>query len=269
MKLFHLTLLVTVCAPLIFAAEMRSAEPARNAANGADANSPKPKITISKETTYITEPLRPDGYPDYVAALNQRMSQGVTPENNAAVLLIQALGPGIISDNNRAKSLKQLGIDDLPDKGDYIVPPPEMVRCWRARQPADTAVSEEALKNQFLEACRRPWSAEEFPIVAEWLTVNQKPFAIVLRAIDRPKYYFPHITYDDEYPPVISMLLPLTEGIPPLKFSLKIRAMQQIKLRNVDGAWKDSMTAHRLAQTHCAWCLSRRSTSGNRHRWNG
>ena len=25
-------------------------------------------IKISKETTYITEPLRPDGYPDYVAA---------------------------------------------------------------------------------------------------------------------------------------------------------------------------------------------------------
>src|SRR5689334_19843108 len=42
---------------------------------------PKPKITINKGTTYITEPLRPDGYPDYVAALNQRMSQSVTPEN--------------------------------------------------------------------------------------------------------------------------------------------------------------------------------------------
>ncbi len=33
-------------------------------------------VTISKETTYITEPLRPDGYPDYIAALNQRASKG-------------------------------------------------------------------------------------------------------------------------------------------------------------------------------------------------
>jgi len=32
-------------------------------------------VTISKETTYITEPLRADGYPDYVAALNQRFSR--------------------------------------------------------------------------------------------------------------------------------------------------------------------------------------------------
>jgi hypothetical protein len=30
-----------------------------------------PRITLSKETTFITEPLGPDGYPDYVAALNQ------------------------------------------------------------------------------------------------------------------------------------------------------------------------------------------------------
>jgi hypothetical protein len=42
----------------------------------------KPKFTISKETTFITEPLDKDGYPDYAAALNARLSKGVTPENN-------------------------------------------------------------------------------------------------------------------------------------------------------------------------------------------
>ena len=50
-------------------------------------------LTISKETTYITEPLRADGYPDYVAALDRRFSRDVTPENNAAVLFWQAMGP--------------------------------------------------------------------------------------------------------------------------------------------------------------------------------
>ena len=56
---------------------------------------PKPSVlvTISKETTYITEPLRPDGYPDYLAALNGELSKGVTPENNSAVLFWKALGP--------------------------------------------------------------------------------------------------------------------------------------------------------------------------------
>ena len=53
-------------------------------------------VTISKETTYITEPLRPDGYPDYLAALNQLASKGVTPEDNAVVILVQAFGPKLV-----------------------------------------------------------------------------------------------------------------------------------------------------------------------------
>src|SRR5262245_55897881 len=51
------------------------------------------RFTISKETTYVTGPLDKDGYIDYVAALNERLRQGVTPENNANVLIWKALGP--------------------------------------------------------------------------------------------------------------------------------------------------------------------------------
>ncbi|MCH7688721.1 MAG: hypothetical protein IH899_18905, partial [Planctomycetes bacterium] len=32
----------------------------------------EPHITISKETTYITEPLDADGFPDYLAEINRR-----------------------------------------------------------------------------------------------------------------------------------------------------------------------------------------------------
>jgi len=68
----------------------------KSPANKPDAQTPqKPRVlvTISTETTYITEPLRKDGYPDYVAALDQRCRQGVTAENNAAVLFWKAVGP--------------------------------------------------------------------------------------------------------------------------------------------------------------------------------
>jgi hypothetical protein len=34
-----------------------------------------PKITISKETTYITGPLRMDGVVDYVGSLNEPLKQ--------------------------------------------------------------------------------------------------------------------------------------------------------------------------------------------------
>ena len=40
------------------------------------------KITISPETTYITEPLLPDGRVDYYGAINRMLAEGVTAENN-------------------------------------------------------------------------------------------------------------------------------------------------------------------------------------------
>ena len=67
-------------------------------------------MIISKETTYITEPLDELGYPDYAAALNERMSKGITPENNAAVLLMQAVGPSEIPADQRDMFFRMLGM---------------------------------------------------------------------------------------------------------------------------------------------------------------
>ena len=50
-------------------------------------------FTISPETTYVTAPVDAEGYIDYPTALNERLSKGITPENNANVLIWKALGP--------------------------------------------------------------------------------------------------------------------------------------------------------------------------------
>src|ERR1700730_3386738 len=50
-------------------------------------------FTVGSETTFVTEPLDKHGYIDYVTALNERLGKGITPDNNANVLIWQALGP--------------------------------------------------------------------------------------------------------------------------------------------------------------------------------
>ena len=40
-------------------------------------------ITVSKETTYVTEPKTEAGFVDLIAAINQKMSKGVAPEENS------------------------------------------------------------------------------------------------------------------------------------------------------------------------------------------
>ena len=73
------------------------------------------------DTTRITAPLQPDGSIDYLLAVDNRMSAGVTPENNAAVLLLQAFarqGPV------RAGEL----LNALLQQPDGRLPPPAVFR---------------------------------------------------------------------------------------------------------------------------------------------
>ncbi len=82
---------------------------------------PKGKFTISKETTYITGPLDKDGYPDFAAALNERLRQGVTPENNAAVLLWKALGPRPDGESIPPEFFRLMGIAVPPENDRYFI----------------------------------------------------------------------------------------------------------------------------------------------------
>ncbi len=84
---------------------------------------PDPPIEISKETTFITEPLGSDGLPDYFEYLRQKKRAGVTPENNAAVVLMQVVGPESIDKAIRPAWFAELGIESLPEEGEYYVGP--------------------------------------------------------------------------------------------------------------------------------------------------
>ncbi|TWT38410.1 hypothetical protein [Blastopirellula retiformator] len=52
---------------------------------------PPRRLVISKETTVLTQPLNAEGQVDYVEAVLQTQRAGVTPQNNAAVPLVQAM----------------------------------------------------------------------------------------------------------------------------------------------------------------------------------
>src|SRR5262245_24146652 len=81
----------------------------------------KAKFTISKSTTYLTEPRDELGYIDYAAGLNALRGQGVTPENNAVALLWKAFGPGSGKAKMPVEFLQAVGIVALPEKGEYFV----------------------------------------------------------------------------------------------------------------------------------------------------
>ena len=146
-------------------------------------------VTISPETTYITEPLREDGYPDYVAALNQRASEGVTPENNAAVLFWKAMGPGEIDVKDRQQYFNMLGIAPLPEKettSSSLAGTSSGLRRPGARASGPTADGIDPHHKQLGSAMKRPWSRTSSPALAGWLDVNAKPLARMVEASSGP-----------------------------------------------------------------------------------
>ena len=170
-------------------------------------------LTVSPQTTVI-EGLGPDGYPDYIAALNAEMSEGVTPENNSAVLLIQAMGPPDLPREMQGEFYKKLGVKPSSEAKYFVdwpvycksIPPEEQAKIV----PATAEDSFQLLIDMQEEAGERPWSREEFPHLATWLDENAGPIELMVKASRLPKYYAPLISAQDE-PMVASILLPLLQ----------------------------------------------------------
>jgi hypothetical protein len=92
--------LTIVCLLLGFCANAISAEPEPKEK---PPNKVRPKLTISKETTYVLGPADQDGCIDYVTALNEYLGKGVTAENNANVLIWKATGADPQRQNDAAR----------------------------------------------------------------------------------------------------------------------------------------------------------------------
>jgi hypothetical protein len=103
-----------------------------------------------------------------------------------------------------------LGIDELLSESEDIVDQKEAKRRWQAKQPQGAQLPSGAeLDDQFDRAQKQPWSDDEFPVVAFWLSLNAAPLELAIQGIERPKYYFPYVEGGDGYPPAISVLVPM------------------------------------------------------------
>jgi hypothetical protein len=146
-------------------------------------------FTVSPETTYITGPLDKNGYVDYVTALNERLSQGIKPEENANVLLWQVMGPRPEGGSGMPPEYWHwLGIQSPPEEGSYLTRWDKLIK----RYPDLHELVRDDAKNDPIDWARYwPWTAEQNPALADYLRTNEKQLALVIEATRRPQYYNP------------------------------------------------------------------------------
>jgi hypothetical protein len=221
----------------------------------------KSLFTLSPETTRVMGPLRKDRTLDYVAALDSMARRGVTVENNAAVSLYEIIGPGEILAELRDEYFRRLGINPLPVQGNYFITLDQLVQ----RAVVGKSVSKQEFANldaqvrrkvfsaqekvweQFDQALGKPWTAREFPLLAEWLLVNQQPLKLLQQASQRQRYYAPSMTTEKEVR-MVSVLLPGLVVYRELARALSIRITMNMSQGKIDEVIADSLTCHRLGR---------------------
>ena len=201
---------------------------------GADQPTKQTALTISVETTRIIRPLDQAGFVDYVRAVDETASEGVTADNNFEVVMRRVMGYEEISEGMRARYFKQLGIP-IP------------------RGPFYKAFAHDQHPDQYNRAYAGPWITEDLPEVAEWLDLQNARLDAIVEGSRRLRNYTPYNAEeptDDEqdYPRMIAMLLPAVQSQREVARGLMLRANLRVGEGDLEGAWEDVRAIYRVSR---------------------
>lgn len=214
-----------------------------------------PPLQIAKDTTFLLGPVNPDGTINYVEGLNAIYGEGVTPQNNAAVLVLRAMGPRAIgpervSQAARERVFERLGMEPLPSDGAYLIRLTDFEKSQAADAgKAPTSQTGNQWTSRVAEGFRRGWTAEEERLVAGWLLTNQQAMSLLAEASQRERFYVPFVSPSN--PPQI-VGCPFLVGLPlwDAGWLHVCRAMLHLRTGDLAGAVEDSLIGHRLARLY-------------------
>ncbi len=210
-------------------------------------------VTVGPETTVATGPLDEDGRVDYIAAVNERLRGDITPEQNANVLIWEAIGPRPEGPAVPAEFFQWLGRPAPPGDGEYLTRWDDFFKA-RLLAEADAegepewGVADRKAKRE--RAQQWPWAPAAEPDVAAWLAANDRPLALLSRASTRPAYYNPLTPPRPPYGDgrLTSSRMPGPLALREAANLFVCRAMMRLGAGQPDAAWRDLMTCHRLGR---------------------
>jgi hypothetical protein len=197
--------------------------------------------TISKETTYFTGPLKPDGRIDFVAAINEHFGEGVTESNNAARIIIPLVDSSAWSvAEDRARVFASLGLS-LEDFAEQ----PTLVEY---RTYVDSlSLNLDQWNEAYIAALERPWTDDEFPELKNWLDANREPLARVSEASRRDHFHVPLIVPSGE-PSLAAIRLDHIQHMRGIARMFAARAHNHIAHQRWNEAWADVLTMTKLGR---------------------
>ena len=216
------------------------------------------KIIISRQTTYIDGPLNADGTVNYVAYLDANYAKGVTPENNAAPLLLRVCGPDMLPEPIRGQTLARLNLpaDFFDDRDKQFILWKDRARPGKAGATMPSRGDDKTDANDEDEQDRGPSLDEVYdmalagqihPDLEAWLAENAGPLDLVRQATAKERFYIPLVSGSNP-PFMVEVLIPDMRWCRQAAEALTVQAVLKMTRNDPRGAWDDVLSAHRLAR---------------------
>jgi hypothetical protein len=231
-------------------------------------------LQISKETTYITEPLKSDGKQvDYFAAWEQEAyPDNIATEENGYRLIVRHLGTGPDATPWHSAQISQkLGLDAesihpamtlqepygylaayVKSKGFDEALVEKLMRENGSAEETSTYQSmvefwpepHEVLHDRVLD---RPWTLDDLPMMEAWLAGNGRALDLIGEAVRKPTFHIP-LARGDDSGQLIALLLPEVQWMRSFARALNVRANYRIGAGDIDGAIDDVISCKRLGR---------------------
>lgn len=198
------------------------------------AGNPKEQFTISSETTVVTEPINAEGLIDYAAAIRLQYQDELHSPDNAARLLLEAVGPSVFNRPWQSEQVyEQLGMDPLPMDGDYFVSLSDVVDQMATASGSDVDERDRLIWDVEDIYQEIPWVSDDAPELAEWIAVNEIPLAKIVAASRMPFVRSPLFLEPGES--LIASRSIYNYEIRELLRALRLRAMQSVAVGDLES----------------------------------
>jgi len=208
-----------------------------------------PQLIISRETTYLTEPLTADGTRvDYLAALEkERYPPDMKTDNNGYRLIVRAIGlNGARSASGYSESEAQvrekLGLDPTAKPAMTYQEPGDFLAKYCLSQ----GVAEDQAFQWESKVGSEPWTLEDYPMMESWLQENNRVVDVVEEAVRKPTFFMPFVRPSDQSD--LDVGLTELQHARSLARIVSARANYRVGTGDIDGAIRDVITCKRLGR---------------------
>lgn len=197
--------------------------------------------------------VKPTGERDYEEYMLGKYRDGVTPQNNAAVLFWQAMSPGELEPEDYGAICRELGVQQIDSaentlKNVQSEPYRQRVLQWFRANGRPGATDKEAF-GFIVYVTSRPWTSSTVPPLANWPQENQAALDMLIEAAKLPRFYLPSPSLLNEIDEALMerrMLGP--QMARRAANDLAIRAMWNLGEGRPDDTWHDILAIYRLGR---------------------